>query len=44
MFFLAAESWVPATRRVFYAVAKVEGNQVSLPMILRVVRPEQESK
>jgi WD40 repeat protein len=44
MFFLAAESWVPATRRVFYAVAKVEGNQVSLPMILRVVRPGQESK
>ncbi|MEE2686214.1 MAG: c-type cytochrome domain-containing protein [Planctomycetota bacterium] len=40
--FLAAEPWVPATRRLFHAVAKVEGNQVSLPMILNVVRPKQD--
>ena len=38
--FLAAEPWVKETRRLFHAVAKVEGNQVSLPMILHVVRPE----
>jgi hypothetical protein len=39
--FLAAEPWVPATRRLFHAVAKVEGDQVSLPMILNVVRPKE---
>jgi len=39
--FLAAEPWVPATRRLFHAVAKVEGDQVSLPMILNVVRPRE---
>ena len=38
--FLAAEPWVQETRRLFHAVAKVDGNQVSLPMILHVVRPE----
>lgn len=37
--YLSAESWVPETRRLFYAVAKVEGDQVTLPMILRIVNP-----
>ena len=39
--FLRAESWVPETERLFHAVAKVEGNQVSFPMRLRVRRSPQ---
>ena len=35
---LRAEDWVPETERLFHAVAKVEGNQVSFPMRLRVRR------
>ena len=34
--YLRAEAWVPETVRLFHAVATVEGNQVSLPMRLRV--------
>jgi hypothetical protein len=34
--FLACEPWVPATTRLFFAVAKVEGDQASLPMQLIV--------
>lgn len=36
--FLACEKWVPDTSRLFHAVAKVEGDQVSLPMVLHVKR------
>ena len=34
--YLRAEAWVPETTRLFHAVATVEGNQVSIPMLLRV--------
>lgn len=34
--FLACEPWVPESSRLFFAVAKVEGDQVSLPMELHV--------
>jgi len=34
--FLNCEPWVPQTSRPFFAVAKVEGDQASLPMLLHV--------
>jgi hypothetical protein len=34
--YLAAASWVPETDRLFYAVAKVDGEQASLPVLLHV--------
>jgi hypothetical protein len=34
--FLRAEPWVPEQSRPFFATAQVDGNQVSLPMILHV--------
>jgi hypothetical protein len=37
--FLYCEPWVAAQSRTFVAVAKVEGDQVSLPMTLHVKRP-----
>ncbi|MFO0869338.1 MAG: c-type cytochrome domain-containing protein [Pirellulales bacterium] len=37
--FLSCESWVPATERSFQAVAKVDGDQVSRPLRLRVAAP-----
>ncbi|HKD37804.1 MAG TPA: pre-peptidase C-terminal domain-containing protein, partial [Pirellulales bacterium] len=36
--YLAAASWVPETDRLFYAVAKVDGEQASLPVMLHVRR------
>ena len=36
--FLRAEEWVSETSRLFHAVAKVEGNQVTLPVLLHVRR------
>jgi len=36
--FLNAQGWVPETDRLFHAIAKVDGNQVSLPMLLKVRR------
>jgi WD40 repeat protein len=36
--FLRAEPWVPEQSRTFFAVAQVEGNQVSCPMVLHVRR------
>ena len=33
---LRAEPWVPEQSRTFFAVAQVEGNQVSCPMVLHV--------
>jgi hypothetical protein len=36
--FLRAEPWVPEQTRQFFATAQVEGNQSSLPLILRVER------
>ena len=37
--FLSCEPWVPATERRFHAIAKVDGDQASRPLWLRVVRP-----
>jgi hypothetical protein len=37
--FLYCEPWVAEQERTFVAVAKVEGDQVSLPMRLRVKKP-----
>jgi WD40 repeat protein len=34
--FLRAEPWVPEQSRTFFATAQVEGNQCSLPLVLRV--------
>lgn len=34
--FLRAEPWVPEQTRTFFATAQVEGNQCSLPLVLRV--------
>ena len=34
--FLRAEPWVAEQDRTFHATAQVEGNQVTLPMVLRV--------
>ena len=39
--FLRAESWVSEGTRLVHAVAKVEGNQVSLPIRLHVRKPNQ---
>jgi hypothetical protein len=36
--FLRAEPWVPEQTRTFFATAQVEGNQSSLPIVLRVER------
>lgn len=41
MIFLRAEPWVPEQTRTFFATAQVEGNQSSLPMVLRVQRVEE---
>ncbi|MDX1944288.1 MAG: c-type cytochrome domain-containing protein [Pirellulaceae bacterium] len=37
-FVLRAEPWVAEQSRTFHATAQVEGNQVSLPMVIRVKR------
>lgn len=37
--FLRAEPWVQAQTRTFFATAQVDGNQSSLPLVLRVVTP-----
>ncbi len=37
--YLAAASWVPETDRLFFAVAKVDGEQASLPVLLHVRKP-----
>jgi hypothetical protein len=34
--FLRAEPWVPEQSRTFQAIAQVDGNQVSLPMVIHV--------
>ena len=34
--FLRAEPWVPEQTRTFQAIAQVDGNQVSLPMVIHV--------
>ena len=36
--FLRAEPWVPEQSRQFFATAQVEGNQSSLPLVIRVER------
>jgi hypothetical protein len=35
---LRAEPWVPEQERTFFATAQVEGNQCTLPMVLKVRR------
>ena len=35
-FFLRAEPWVPDQSRAFFAIAQVEGNQGSCPMVIHV--------
>lgn len=40
-FFLTAAKWVPETTRAFHLLARVEGNQATLPVILHVRRPNQ---
>ena len=37
--YLAAAPWVGDTDRLFFAVSKAEGEQASLPVLLRVRRP-----
>ncbi len=37
--YLAAASWVPETDRLFIAVAKADGEQASLPVLLHVRKP-----
>ena len=37
--YLNAARWVPETDRLFYAVAKAEGEQASLPVLLHVRKP-----
>jgi hypothetical protein len=37
--FLSARDWVPEQTRTFQAVAQAEGNQASLPLLLKVARP-----
>lgn len=39
--YLRAESWVPEADRWMHAIARVDGNQVSLPVLLRIRRPAQ---
>jgi hypothetical protein len=41
---LNAASWVPETDRLFYAVAKVDGEQASLPLLLHVRKPASSAK
>ncbi len=40
-FFITAAKWAPDTTRPFHILARVEGNQATLPVVLRVRRPEQ---
>jgi len=42
--FLRAEPWVPEQTRTFFATAQVDGNQCSLPMVLRVERSHDKKK
>jgi WD40 repeat protein len=42
--YLNAASWVPETDRLFYAVAKVDGDQASLPVLLHVRKPASSAK
>lgn len=39
--FLSARDWVSEQTRAFQAVAQAEGNQASLPLLLKVARPGQ---
>jgi WD40 repeat protein len=39
--YLTAREWVPETTRLIHAVARGQGNQASLPMLLRVRKPGQ---
>jgi len=39
MFFITAAKWVPETTRLFHLMARVEGNQTSWPVLLKVRKP-----
>ncbi len=41
--YLTARPWVPEGQRLFHAQAKVAGNPCSVPVVIRVVRPQQEA-
>jgi dipeptidyl aminopeptidase/acylaminoacyl peptidase len=43
-FFLTAAKWVPETTRIFHLLARVEGNQATLPVILHVRKHSQVAK
>jgi hypothetical protein len=43
-FFLKAAKWVPETTRIFHLLARVEGNQATLPVILHVRKQTQVAK
>jgi len=43
-FFLTAAKWVPETTRIFHLLARVEGNQATLPVILHVRKQTQVAK
>ena len=38
-FFITAAKWVPETTRLFHLMARVEGNQTSWPVLLKVRQP-----
>lgn len=39
-FFITAAPWVPETTRLFHLLARVEGNQATIPVILKIRHPE----
>ncbi|MFT5522817.1 MAG: mono/diheme cytochrome c family protein [Pirellulaceae bacterium] len=39
-FFITAAKWVPESTRLFHLLARVEGNQATIPVIVRVRKPE----
>ncbi len=43
-FFISAAKWVPETTRPFHLLARVEGNQASLPVMLHVRKRSQVAK
>lgn len=42
--FIAARPWVPETSRPCFAIARAEGNQTSMPVMVNVRRPSQLAK
>ena len=44
MFFITAAKWVPETTRLFHLMARVEGNQTSWPVLLKVRKPAPDAR